>query len=362
MQHKISFFTACKGRTYHLKETLPANIKDNESYPNLEFLILDYNSEDGLEEWIRQNFRSHIEEGRLTYIKTSDPQYWFSSHARNIACKKAEGDILCSVDADNFIGKNFAHYLNDEFNKDANIFLAPDRRNNPRADTFGRICFKKEDFFKIRGYDESIVGWGFEDTDMVYRLKNLGLRKVIIDNHDFLNAIEHANGERIEKQKNYAEIKSIYALSRKDEIDFIFLYKDMHFEIGTIELNSPKMIEFTGHKGSILKAPGWKRGQWYINGSEIYFLSKKRNRVSQIGSIKTNLRDGEESLIIGRNIYVGLKDYGIINYAIMTNQFVKNYQKFKDNCLKKNKIVNPNTFGIADVEINFSKEAVYCNS
>ena len=49
---KISFCTTCKERLRHLKQTLPKNIKDNSNYPFIEFVILDYNSQDGLGDWM----------------------------------------------------------------------------------------------------------------------------------------------------------------------------------------------------------------------------------------------------------------------------------------------------------------------
>ncbi|KKL80749.1 hypothetical protein LCGC14_2001600, partial [marine sediment metagenome] len=50
--YKISFCTTCMGRLYNLKETLPKNIEANGEYPNVEFVILDYNSSDGLGDWV----------------------------------------------------------------------------------------------------------------------------------------------------------------------------------------------------------------------------------------------------------------------------------------------------------------------
>ena len=41
----IAFCTTVKGRTQHLRETLPRNLDAN---PRSKFIVLDYNSEDGL--------------------------------------------------------------------------------------------------------------------------------------------------------------------------------------------------------------------------------------------------------------------------------------------------------------------------
>ncbi|GAG26081.1 unnamed protein product, partial [marine sediment metagenome] len=74
--HSISFCTTCMGRLYNLKETLPINFKDNESYPDLEFVILDYNSNDNLGEWMKNNMMHHIESGKVSYYRTTEPKYF----------------------------------------------------------------------------------------------------------------------------------------------------------------------------------------------------------------------------------------------------------------------------------------------
>ena len=85
--HKISFCTTCMGRLERLKETLPKNIEDNKNYPNLEFVIIDYNSNDGLWDWMKNNMIKHIESGKISYYRTEEPKYFDMSHSRNIAFK-----------------------------------------------------------------------------------------------------------------------------------------------------------------------------------------------------------------------------------------------------------------------------------
>jgi len=100
--YAISFCTTCMGRLYNLKETLPQNIEDNKAYPNLEFVILDYNSKDNLWEWMSRNMMDHILSGRVSYYRTTEPKYFSMSHSRNIAYKVAKGEIVNNLDADNY--------------------------------------------------------------------------------------------------------------------------------------------------------------------------------------------------------------------------------------------------------------------
>jgi len=50
-------------RLYHLQETLPKNIKDNYLPDDVEFVLLDYHSSDGLEEWVRSEMQTYIDNG-----------------------------------------------------------------------------------------------------------------------------------------------------------------------------------------------------------------------------------------------------------------------------------------------------------
>src|SRR5690242_208595 len=96
VNYKISFCIVCMNRLYQLVKTLPENIKDNENYDNLEFIILDYNSEDGMEQWMRENMSDYILKGRVIYYRTPDPKSWSPSHSKNLAFKLANGHILCN--------------------------------------------------------------------------------------------------------------------------------------------------------------------------------------------------------------------------------------------------------------------------
>ena len=119
----ISLCTVCMNRLHHIKKTLPQNIEDNAAYPDLEFILLDYNSTDGLEEWVKNNMQEYIISGRLKYYKTSEPVFFDRSHSRNLMFKLAAGDILCNIDADNYTGLAFADYVNEMFYQKKNVYF-----------------------------------------------------------------------------------------------------------------------------------------------------------------------------------------------------------------------------------------------
>lgn len=172
-QHKISFCTTCMNRQYNLKYTLPENIKNSKTYPNVEFVVLDYNSKDKLEKWIKHRMMEHIESGKLVYYKTTEPEYFSMSHSRNVAFKVASGEIVNNVDADNYmfnIDHPLENCLAEQINRMANdceekVIFAKGKRG-----MHGRIGFYKKEFIELLGgYDESLEGYGHDDHDLVKR-------------------------------------------------------------------------------------------------------------------------------------------------------------------------------------------------
>ena len=150
--------------------TLPANLEDNAAYGALEFVLLDYNSPDGLGRIVQDSWMPWIESGRLTYARTTEPQWYSMSHSRNVAFRLARGEIVCNVDADNWTGAGFAA----ELNRLAN--LHPERAvfTKGRRLLRGRIAFFKQEWEDLLGgYDEELLGYGHDDRDLVARAEAL---------------------------------------------------------------------------------------------------------------------------------------------------------------------------------------------
>ena len=190
---KISFCTTCMGRLHHLKETLPRNIEDNKDYPDLEFVLLDYSSPDGMYDWVQNNFKPLLDSGRIRYYRVEGCTDFHMTHAKNIAHRLACGDIVCNVDADNFTGKGFAEFLETSFRKNHRRVVHGDWRLCKGSN--GRLALLREYFLFIGGYNEKIKGWGYDDTDLIDRLRFFGLEDLVISNMDFLKTIQHDRDE-----------------------------------------------------------------------------------------------------------------------------------------------------------------------
>ena len=163
--YKVSLCTTTRNRAENLKVTLPANIKSN-TYPNVEFVVLDYNSNQDEGDWIKNEMMEYIEKGILVYARTTEPEFFDMSHSRNIAFQIASGDIVNNIDADTFAKNNFAEFINRLANEQPEKAIFAKSRQLLR----GRLGFWKKEFIEILGgYSETLTGYGHDDSDILHR-------------------------------------------------------------------------------------------------------------------------------------------------------------------------------------------------
>ena len=220
----IVFSTTCKGRAFHVESTLLQNIEDNPSHSK--FVLLDYNSQDGLIPWLQSNCMPLIRSGKLVVYSFPSADKFHVAHAKNMAHRLAiqEGaDFLVTLDADNFTGSSFEAFILEKFSREKNIFLCPKVvglgsgavRIAPRG-VAGRLVVRSQDFIKAGGYDEKYATWHGEDVDLVARLKRMGYAARFID-PIYLDAIRHGAGLRFkeyphaQQYENDEEVQKIYA-------------------------------------------------------------------------------------------------------------------------------------------------------
>jgi hypothetical protein len=170
---KISFCTTCMNRLDHLKKTYPENLHVAEPYTEAEFVLVDYGSEEDVGDWVLSELGLHLESGRLKFYRTDEPRYWVAAHAKNIAHKRAGGDILCNLDADVFLPEGFCEFVAETFKKNRKTVMAFQSKDGEGHDgCAGLVTATREDFYSVNGYDESInLGWGYDDMNYQFRVR-----------------------------------------------------------------------------------------------------------------------------------------------------------------------------------------------
>jgi glycosyl transferase family 7 (putative galactosyltransferase) len=231
---KISLCTICMNRLSHLCQTLPVNLAENSRNPDVEFVLLNYNSRDDLDNWVRNGLSSYISAGKLKYYKTSEPEFFHMAHSKNLALKLAQGDILGVIDADNFAGPDYAGWVLKQFDKHGPQTVTTTLRKDriPYRDQGGKICFTKEMFHTVNGFDERLIGYGMDDVDFVNRVEKAGGKRVFIEEERYLKFIGHSDLERVMNYRFSNYLSSIYQYIREslpDEARFLYLFKDKAF-------------------------------------------------------------------------------------------------------------------------------------
>jgi len=234
-KEKIAFCTTCMNRLSHLQQTVEKNIQDNYLPGQVEFVLLDYNSQDGLDKWVYNNMKKYIDEEILVYYKTTEPTHYLRSHSRNMAFRLANATILCNLDADNFLGKGFAAFMLEEFSKHDDIFYT---NNYSFNDTFGRVCVRTGDFMTIRGYNEALKSYGYEDNDFLNRLVLYGLKPMSFQNPEFYHFVKHPDVDRVSDEQMAKNLYKMYiSYLNPYTSKILLLYKDYIAEQYTLVAN-----------------------------------------------------------------------------------------------------------------------------
>lgn len=363
--YKISFCVVCMNRLHQLKQTLLQNITDNEDYDELEFLVLDYNSHDGMEDWIKQHMSSYINKGRMVYYKTNDPVSWSPSHSKNLAFKLASGDIVCSIWADYYTGKGFAKYVNDAFNVDSNIVLTPinfhkeKKHYSPSGDVMGKVCVQKKDFLKIKGFDERMDKHGFEDYDFVNRLEIIGVRRVLIEDFQFLKYISHGDDERYQLPSD--TLKGFYVNYLTPSMsELLFLYTDQTYKKATLIDNYT--IETGKYENAYLPRSArfeyslqqeiWESGVWEISKNKVVHFKSSADHKFTFQISKQNLRTPNGQ------VFYNINNNEVINELLLFKHFYDTRCIMEENLKKNTAVVNNDNFGKAIVVRNFGGQVI----
>jgi hypothetical protein len=175
----IAFCTACTNRRWQLEETLGPNLKTLRSTGH--FLALcDFNSQDEVAGLVRGH-RDRLQDGTLLYFRTEEPSSFHASVAKNTAHRlglRRAPDVLFNLDADNFVTAETIALVERTFSSDPGALLHHWSRDW-RDGTFGRIAIGAAGWTMVGGYDESLLEMAWQDVDLLFRSRAVGLRYLV---------------------------------------------------------------------------------------------------------------------------------------------------------------------------------------
>lgn len=178
----LSYCISIMNRLHQLEKTLRENI-DNSSDKS-EFIIIDYNSNDGLKNYIYTNFVKEILCGKLKYYYTEKIKIWHGSICKNTTHTRATGKYLINLDCDNFIGIDGDILILNAFYENGDDIIISQTNSIVSSGNGGRISISKENFINLGGYDESFYPMGYQDYDLIERAKKYGLKYININKNN----------------------------------------------------------------------------------------------------------------------------------------------------------------------------------
>lgn len=169
----ITFCTANKGYTKYLKQVYKNNL-DVASDEKYNFVLLNYDSPDDMEQWVRTELRDYIRTGKLIYKVKQNLPIFNMAKSKNLSHSYATGDYICNLDADNILTTEFLEWM-DKLIDTQPPFIT----HGSSHGAGGRVIVKRQDFITMGGYNENYELYG--DHQELIRLSiDFGLIPIMV--------------------------------------------------------------------------------------------------------------------------------------------------------------------------------------
>lgn len=253
----ISIIIPCYNDALYVEQSVNSAL--NQSYPNIEVIVVDDGSNKETKEILKQL------EPKITKLLTQENQG--QSKARNVGIDASKGDYIFVLDSDDFMESKLiekAVQLIDDADAKivccfATIILDDNSKSiyKPAGGTIkdflfannalGSVLFKKSDWTKILGYDE-FMRRGFEDWEFYIRLLKNGGRAEVIQELLFNYRKRRFSTTAIANKKKYELLKYIFCkhkdLYKENFEEMITYLLDAAYDNRKNELKRIKSIDF----------------------------------------------------------------------------------------------------------------------
>ena len=185
----LSIATGCKNRLDHLARALASWV----AFPEVdEIVIVDWDSFPSVSQALS------LRDERIKIVRVEDQPYWLRSSCHNLEFRLASGHFLLRIDSDDVLLPGFlrAHAPSAGRFWAGNWRSVPDDRRD-QVHLSGILYVERDCLYKINGYNERLVNYGWEDDDICNRLSNYGLLRRDIDINE-AEHIPHSDKNRLE--------------------------------------------------------------------------------------------------------------------------------------------------------------------
>jgi len=187
-QPGISLVTCCMNRNDNLIQALPSWLKLKEID---EVVIVDWTSKNPVFEYLREH---GVADPRISIVRVEKQERWILSYAFNLGFRVAKYDKILKTDSDIVLRTDF-------FEKNLlceNAFLSGDWRVAEKGQEHinGFFYVRRADLLAVKGFNEHITTYGWDDDDIYSRLQASGLRRDHIEANSVYH-IPHHDSERL---------------------------------------------------------------------------------------------------------------------------------------------------------------------
>jgi hypothetical protein len=129
------------------------------------------------------------------------------------------------------------------------------------------MATRREDFVEVGGYDEAFEGYGFEDYDLVSRLEQNGIHKVLIDKAEHLKTVSHDNNDRVAGEWTANQLQILYRQQVSDTVQvLLYLFKDNTMHYGVVNEDFAAGV----HYRYSLAGNSWQKGTWEEDDRQLH--------------------------------------------------------------------------------------------
>lgn len=182
----VTVVVTCKGRLSHLRQVVPRLLQQRTSH-NFAVVVVDFGDPDRCFDWVARQ-----KHPQLSAIRVRDHIGEFNlSRARNCGACIATHELISFVDADALLADGWLDQAVAPILSEQAVATIP----NWRSPACGICVVKTSVFHRVRGFDESLRGWGHEDIDFIQRVGELGA--VARFDSDLVHMIQHSEALRV---------------------------------------------------------------------------------------------------------------------------------------------------------------------
>lgn len=184
----VSLVTCCMNRSENLLKALPSWVRCPEIN---QIIIVDWGSKESVRDEITA---AGIDDPRILVARVNDQPRWILSYAFNFGFRISAYDKILKTDADIIIKSEF--FQENELRPGA--FLSGDWRTAEKGQEHinGFFFVRRSDLLAIKGFNEYITTYGWDDDDIYFRLEQHGSNRVRIKTGGVYH-IPHGDAQRV---------------------------------------------------------------------------------------------------------------------------------------------------------------------